>query len=184
MPDVIVRRSPWRGWALAMLAVPFLILAFDFFGDRRIFTWFADFVYQQDGQIEDPVEARDVLWAGLFATIGGGMLVIGLWELLVPVPVLRTRADGLQVRLGHAFARPVTIPWEQIAGLRAGTYVEAGLESPALEMVLRAKAGLPADPWRARWRDAATLVIDADGWEGGVDRIVRAVTDYKAERSL
>ena len=184
MADVIVRRSPWRGWALAMLAVPFLILAFDFFGDRRIFTWFADFVYQQDGQIEDPVEARDVLWASLFATVGGGMLLIGLWELLVPVPVLRTREEGLQLRLGHAFARPVTVPWDQIATLRSSAYVDAGLESPGLEIVVRSREGLPADPWRARWRDHETLVIDADGWEGGVERIVRAVTDFKAARPM
>lgn len=182
MADVIVRRSPWRGWALAMLAVPFLILAFDFFGDRRIFTWFAEFVYQQDGQIEDPVEARDVLWAAIFATVGGGMLVIGLWELLVPVPVLRTRDEGLQLRLGHAFARPVTVPWDQISSLKPGTYADAGLESSGLLMVVRDRTGLPVDPWRARWRDDETLVIDADGWEGGVERIVRAVNDYKTAR--
>lgn len=165
-----------------MLAVPFLILAFDFFGDRRIFTWFAEFVYQLDGQVEDPVEARDVLWAAIFATIGAGMLVIGLWELLVPVPVLRTRADGLQLRLGHAFARPVTVPWDQIATLRPGTYADAGLESSGLEIVVRNRAGLPADPWRARWLDEVTLVIDADGWEGGVERIARAVSEFKTAR--
>lgn len=179
MPDVVVRRSPWRGWALAMLAVPFLVLAFDFFGDRRVFTLFADFVYGLDGQIEDPVEARDVLWAALFATVGGGMLVIGLWELVVPLPVLRTSEAGLLLRLGHAFARPVVIPWERIEKLRPGTYVDAGIESPGLEIMVRSREGLPTDPWRARWRDDVTLVVDTDGWEDHADTIVRAVTEYR-----
>lgn len=165
-----------------MLAVPFLILAFDFFGDRRIFTWFAEFVYREGGQVSDPVEARDVLWAALFATVGGGMLVVGLWELLVPVPVLRTREHGLQLRLGHAFARPVLVPWEQIAGVRPGVYSDAGLESPGLEVVVRDRTGIPADPWRARWQEDDTLVLDADGWEGGVERIVRAVNEFRAAR--
>lgn len=184
MDEVVVRRSPWRGWALAMLAVPFVILAFDFFGDRRIFSWFAEFVYGQGGQVADPVEARDVLWAAVFGTVGGGMLVIGLWELLVPLPVLKTTDTGLQLRLGHAFARPVTLSWENIAGLRPATYDEAGWATPGLEVVVRDRSELPRDPWRARWRSSDTLVIDASGWEGEVDAIVKAVTEYKLGRSV
>lgn len=168
---------------MAMLAVPFVILSFDFFGDRRIFMWFAEFVYGQGGQVADPVEARDVLWAAIFGTVGSGMLVIGLWELLVPIPVLRTRESGLQLRLGHAFARPVTVPWESIAGLRPATYDEVGWATPGIELVVRERGPLPADPWRARWRSVDTLVIDTGGWEGSVDDIVRAVTEYKVARS-
>ncbi len=164
-----------------MLAVPFLILSFDFFGDREIFRWFADFVYGQDGQVQDPVETRDVLWAAIFGTVGAGMLLIGLWELLVPIPVLRTSPEGLRLRLGHAFSRPVTIPWDQVAEFRLDTFSEVGVESPGLEIVLRSKAELPGDPWRARWRDDLTLVVDTDGWEGGLERIVRAVTEYRSE---
>lgn len=166
-----------------MLAVPFVILAFDFFGDRRIFSWFAEFVYGQGGQVADPVEARDVLWAAIFGTVGTGMLVIGLWELLVPIPVLRTRQEGLQLRLGHAFARPALVPWGAIAGLRPATYDEAGWATPGIELVVRDRQDLPDHPWRARWRGADTLIIDTAGWEGEVDDIVRAVTEFKLARS-
>lgn len=161
---VIVRRSGWRAWAVAMLSIPLLVIAVDVLTNRRITDFFRGLLFRPDDtQLFEP---RDVIWVAAMGVVGLVFALWGLRELLAPTPVLSATADGLALRLGGPLSRSTTtIPWDDIDDLGAGTVDDDGDRVPVLWVRVFDKEAIAPAPWGARWVDDRTLAVFAADWE-------------------
>lgn len=175
-PEVVVRRSGWRAWAVAMLSIPALVIAVDVLTRRRLTDLFRELLFRPDDtQLFEP---RDVIWASLLAAVGLAFAIWGLRELLFPTPVFVAEPDGIRLRLGGPFSRALTeIPWDQVDDLGASTVDDDGDSIPVLWIRLLDRRDLPDNPWGARWADDRTLAITASDWDRPPPEVAPAAVD-------
>ncbi|MFO7548149.1 MAG: hypothetical protein R6X29_04660 [Acidimicrobiia bacterium] len=161
---VVVRRSGWRTWWVAILGVPLLVMSADVLTRRRITDSLRGLLFRpEDTQLLEP---RDMIWAAGLGLLGLALVLWGLRELIAPTPVLVADGDGLAVRLGNPFGPgQVRLAWEDVDDLGASTVDDDGEQVPVLWVRVFDRSRLPENPWGARWLDERTLAMYASDWE-------------------
>jgi hypothetical protein len=164
MEPVVVRRSGWRTWWVALLGVPMLVMSADVLTRRRLTDFFRGLLFRpEDTQLLEP---RDTIWAAALGVLGLALVLWGLRELIVPSPVLVAGGDGLSLRLGHPFGSGrVRLAWEDVDDLGASVIDDDAEPVPVLWVRVFDRSSLPANPWGARWLDDHTLALYASDWE-------------------
>lgn len=157
-----VRRQAVRPFLVALAGVPLLAVMYDFLTGSRLLTRFGEIIYRGD---LDAFEARDFIWASVFATVGTLALAWGLRELLFPRRILTIDESGLMVSVSGPFRSPVRVPWTDVDALRVGEMEIDGDVIPTLDLTVLERGLLPGHPWSGRWKGANTLALDTVGWD-------------------
>jgi hypothetical protein len=176
MEPVVVRRSGWHTWWVALLGLPLLVISADVLTRRRITDFFRGLLFRpEDTQLLEP---RDTIWAAALGVLGLALVLWGLRELIVPSPVLVADVDGLALRLGHPFGSgQVRLAWEHVDDLGASVIDDDGEQVPLLWVRVFDRSRLPANPWGARWLDDHTLAVYASDWERASTEVAAAVVE-------
>lgn len=173
--EVTVRRSGLKMWLVALAGVPMIVLGVDVLFRRRLVSAISSVVFNPD----DPqlFEARDVIWAAVLLVLGILLAVFGLKELISPRPVVKADSEGLQLHLGHLFASPVMIPWDEVDDVGAEELNDDGDVISVMWVRVNNPLRMPRHPWGARWLDANTLAILASDWEKDAGWVAEMVAD-------
>lgn len=173
---VVVRRSAFKMWLLAIGAIPLLVISIDVLVNRRIANWLRELVFQpEDTQI---YESRDVIWAWVMLLFAGVLILWGLKELFLPTKVIECREKGLAVKVRGPLRSHDVIPWSNIVDLTAGDIEDEGDVLPLLSIELIGRLDLPDHPWGARWVENRVLGVLAQDWSEGPEEVARRVSDY------
>ena len=163
---VVIRRSPWRALVVALAGVPLVLLVLDYvWGIGGFFDAIIEWSY--GSKDPEPWEPRDDILAALLGVIGGGMVLFGLKELIVPRRVFRADTTGVQVPLSGPFGRRSEIGWTQIEDMSS--------DGEHLQLHLTNAGGIPADPWGAKWDGDRTLRIPTGWWERRPDWVIEQI---------
>ena len=177
--SVVVRRSALRMWLMALGGIPLLIISLDVLIERRITSWLTELMFRpEDIQIFEP---RDVIYAWVMFLFGVFFVVWGLKELFAPTKVLECREDGLALRLGGPLQKADVIPWDVIKDVGGAQVDDDGEIIPLLVVSVFGRAGLPANPWGARWVSELELGIMAQDWGVDPQRVAEQIADYAVE---
>lgn len=150
-------------WLVALAGVPMIVLGVDVLFRRRLISAISSVVFTaNDPQLLEP---RDVIWAVVLLVLGLLLTIFGLKELVSPRPVVMADSDGLHLHLGHLFAGPTTVPWDEIDDVGAEDLNDDGDVVPVMWVRVDNPLRLPRHPWGARWLDDSTLAILASDWE-------------------
>jgi hypothetical protein len=150
-------------WLVALAGVPMIVLGVDVLFRRRLISAISSVVFDpSDPQLLEP---RDVIWAVVLLVLGLLLTVFGLKELISPRPVVMANSQGLHLHLGHLFARPLMVPWDEIDDVGAEDLSDDGDVVPVMWIRVDNPLRMPRHPWGARWLDASTLAILASDWE-------------------
>lgn len=169
-----VGRSTLRTWLISLAGIPAIVVGIDFVSRQRIVAWLTDRIFTSDPQALEP---RDYIWAWALIVVGGVVVLWGLKELFMPVPVLATDDTGLHVRMGGPFRPPVTLPWTSLRDLDAGTLEDDGDELEVLIIQVREGSLLPDNPWAGRRLDDTTVALFTREWEQNAVRVATSVAD-------
>lgn len=162
-------KSAWRVWLFAILGVPFLLIGADLFFERKLIGGFGDLIY---GTEELPAfEPRDTIIAVLFIVGGAVITLWALKELVFPKKVLVADREGIRLAVTGPFRPAVRIPWDALTDIGHEIIDDEGDARP-LVRVETTQAGLPDQPWGARWVGPGELLIDATGWSPPASEIV------------
>jgi len=185
---VVVRRSAFKMWLMAMAGIPLLVISLDVLTNRRITDWLREIIFRpEDTQIYEP---RDVIWAWVMALFAGFIVLWGLKELFFPTKVVECRREGLALKLRGPFRSPDVVPWDEIDDVSGGEVVDDGDRVPVMLLKVLEGADLPEHPWGARWLEDDSLAILSEDWaldaQGAADKIIdyavySAVEDTKAQ---
>jgi hypothetical protein len=160
---VVIRRSAFRMWILALAGVPFVVLAADVLTRRRLTNALREILFRpEDTQIFEP---RDVIWAWVMLVAGGIVVVFGLKELMFPAAVVEANGLGLRLRLSGPFRPSTTVPWDAIDDIGSGSVADEGDRLPVLWVRLDRPELIPPEPWGARWIDERTIALLASDWD-------------------
>ena len=173
MKPVIVRRSAFRMWVLAIIAVPFVLYGADVLLDQRFVGEVLERMHP-DGELPT-TETRDLAWAWVFVIAGGGLALWALKELILPRKLIEGTEDHLTLRLGGPFSAAVGVPWEPIRDIRASRASDDGDVFPVLVVDFApggVPASLPLQPWGARWVESTVLAVSARDWDRTPERFV------------
>jgi len=163
-------------WAIAIGAIPLLIISLDVLTNRRITKWLTDIIFNpSDIQIYEP---RDVIFAWAMFLFSAGVVLWGLKELFLPTKILECRSDGIALKLRGPFRSPDLVLWDELVDVGTGSIADEGESLDALELKLLARGDLPEDPWGARWIDEKTLLILAQDWSKSPQKVVDQVTEF------
>ncbi|HEY7565174.1 MAG TPA: hypothetical protein VIA81_09635 [Acidimicrobiia bacterium] len=173
--QLTVRRSGLRMWLWAISGVPLIVLGVDVLFRRRLINALSSVVFNpNEPQL---IEPRDVIWAVVMLAVGLILTGIGLKELVVPRPVVKADRNGLQLHLGHPFARPVLLPWDEIDDVGAEQLNDEGDVIPVMWVRTDRPDQLPRHPWGARWIDHNTIAILGSDWEMKPRQVAELVAD-------
>lgn len=182
MEPLVVRRSAWTMWVMALGGVPLVVLAVDVLTRRRIVDALRGLLFRpEDTQLLEP---RDVIWAWALLVVGLVFTLWGVKELIAPAVVLRADPTGVAVRLSGPLRPPVHLPWEAIDDVGSGTVDDEGDALPVLWLRLASIDGpahgqwVPHDPWGARWVDGQTIALLAADWERDPTEVAAAITEH------
>lgn len=166
---MLVRRAALRMWLVALAGIPLLVIAADFFLQRRLLGALQEALFPAD----DPqrFEPRDWVWAGALLAAGVGLAGWGLKELIAPRKVLQADDDGLWLSLAGPFRSASYLPWEQVVQVAADQVGEAGTTIPVLVVTVEGRGSLPSDPWGARWKSATELAVSTEDWEVDAEEV-------------
>jgi hypothetical protein len=175
MEPLVVRRSAWGMWAMALGGVPLIVVAVDVLTRRRIVDAVRELLFRpEDTQLLEP---RDVIWAWALLVVGLVFTIWGVKELIAPAVVVRADSSGVAVRLRGPLRPPVLLPWEVIDDVGSGTVDDEGEALPVLWLRLESPEGVPHDPWGARWVDGRTVALLAADWEQNPTEVAAAITE-------
>jgi hypothetical protein len=160
---IIVRRSAFKMWLLAVAGIPLVVMSVDVLFRQRLTGALSALIFPaSEPQL---FEARDKIWAALLLLVGLTFCIWGLIELLAPRPVIEADASGLRILLRGPRRPSVQLSWDQIDDLGAEMLDDDGDRVPALWLRVTVPDLLPANPWGARWIDQNTLAVLAVDWE-------------------
>lgn len=172
---VLVRRSAWRMWGLALAGVPAIVIATDVLTQRRITDALRELLFRpEDTQI---FEARDVIWAWALLVVGVAVTAWGLKELIVPAAVIRADAAGLSLKVAGPFRPAVAIPWDAVDDVGDATVDDDGKVLRVLWVKVFEPALLPDEPWGARLVADDTIAVLADDWERDPSVVAAEIAD-------
>lgn len=175
MKPVVIRRSPWRMWGIALLGMPLGLLAIDVLTQRRMVNALRDALFSpNDTQLLEP---RDVMWAWVMLAVGIGMAMWGLKELIVPTSVVTADADGVGLKLAGPFRPAVVIPWGEIDDIGSATVDDDGDLLSVLWIRVTDPGALPVEPWGARWMADQTIALLAADWDRTAPTAAREMTE-------
>ncbi len=177
---MLVRRAALRMWLVALAGIPLLVIAADFFLQRRLLGALQEALFPAD----DPqrFEPRDWVWAGALLAAGVALAGWGLKELIAPRKVLQTDDEGLWLSLAGPFRPASHLPWEQVVQIAPGRVGEAGTAIPVLVMTVVGRGSLPADPWGARWMSPTELAVSTQDWELGAEEVAAKLEGLRPRR--
>ena len=163
MRPVVIRRSAFRMWTLALAGVPLVVVAVDVLTRRRLTDALREMLFRpEDTQIFEP---RDVIWAWVMLVVGGIVVVFGLKELMFPTTVIEANGQGLRLKLSGPLRPSTTVPWDAIDDIGSGSVADEGDRLPVLWLRLFRPELLPPEPWGARWIDEQTIALLASDWD-------------------
>lgn len=162
-------------WLVALAGVPMIVLGVDVLYRRRLINALSSIVFNpSDPQLLEP---RDIIWAVVLLILGLVLTIFGLKELISPRPVVMADSQGLHLHLGHLFARPLLVPWDEIEDVGAEELNDDGDVIPVMWVQVDNPLRMPRHPWGARWLDANTLAILASDWEKGPRWVAEMVSE-------
>ena len=173
---VVVRRSAVKMWLMAMGAIPLLVISLDVLTTRRITNWLRELVFApEDTQIYEP---RDVIWAWAMFLFAGFLVLWGLKELFLPTKVIECREQGLALKVNGPFRRPSIIPWHLVIQVTGVRLEDEGEALPLLLVEVLSRAGLPDNPWGARWVQERQIGMLAEDWAQDPGIVADKIADY------
>jgi len=183
---LVIRRSAFRMWTLALAGVPFVVLAVDVLTRRRLTNALREIIFRpEDTQIFEP---RDVIWAWVMLVCGGIMVIFGLKELMFPSAVAEANVLGLRLKLSGPFRPASFLTWEDIDDVGSGSVADEGDRLPVVWIRVFDPGLLPDQPWGARWIDDRTVAVLASDWDRSAVRaaeeITRLALDAVASRTV
>jgi len=176
---VVVRRSALKMWLMAMGGLPLLIISLDVLTERRITRWLTDIIFTPENvQIFEP---RDVIFAWAMFLFSAFLVSWGLKELFIPTKVVECTQEGLALRINGPFRRPSLIPWENIRDVGGADIEDDGDVIPLLVLTVFDRAGLPENPWGARWVQERELGVLAADWSEDPQAVAGSIADYAVD---
>jgi hypothetical protein len=173
---VVVRRSALKMWLMAMGGLPLLIISLDVLTERRITRWLTDIIFTPENvQIFEP---RDVIFAWAMFLFSAFLVLWGLKELFIPTKVVECTEEGLSLRINGPFRRPSLIPWKNIRDVGGADIDDDGDVIPLLVLAVFDRAGLPGNPWGARWIQERELGVLAADWSEDPQAVAGNIADY------
>lgn len=173
---LVVRRSAMKMWLMAMGGIPLLIVSLDVLTNRRITNWLRELIFRpEDTQIYEP---RDVIWAWAMALFAGFIVIWGLKELFLPTKVVECTDDGLLLKINGPFRKAALIPWTLVDDVRGVVIEDEDGEVPMLSVKVLGTAGLPDNPWGARWIGERELAMLAQDWAEPAQKIADEIIEY------
>lgn len=162
-------------WLVALAGVPMIVLGVDVLYKRRLINALSSIVFNpSDPQLLEP---RDVIWAVVLLILGLVLTIFGLKELISPRPVVMADSQGLHLHLGHLFAGPLLVPWDEIEDIGAEELNDDGDVIPVMWVRVDNPLRMPRDPWGARWLDSSTLAILGSDWEKDPSWVAEMVSE-------
>lgn len=171
---LIVYRSTLRTWLISLAAIPAVVVGVDILWRQRIVGWITDLVFESDPQTLD---TRDEIWAWAMVLVGGAIVMWGLKELFLPVPVVRTDDEGVHVRMSGPLRPATTLPWFSLHDVDAGTLKADDEEVEVLIIEVKDPALLPDNPWGGRRFDDRTVAMYTTEWDTRTDQVVVTIAD-------
>jgi hypothetical protein len=172
---IVIRRSPWRMWGIALIGMPLGLVALDVLTQRRMANALRDLLFRpEETQLLEP---RDVLWGWVMLAVGLGMAVWGLKELILPTVVVAADADGVGLKVRGPARALTPIPWSVIDDIGSGSVDDEGDSLPVVWIRLVDPGLVPEEPWGARWMDDSTLAILASDWDRSATTAARELTE-------
>ena len=178
---VVVRRSAFLMWFLAVLGVPFVIYGVDLLFQRRLANWLKEWIYQSDAA--PGFETHDLAWAWIFLAVGVVFTGWALKELIAPRSVIVASEDELTMALAGPFARNVSIPWDSVGDVSSAVDTDDRGRHPVLRLQLLDPEVVPSEPWGARWVSDDTLSISANDWDASPQDVVELLTELALSRA-
>lgn len=176
MEPLVIRRSAWRMWLVALLGVPMVVASLDLLTQRRLTDFLRDILFLPDAtQLPEP---REYVWAVALLIAGALACLWGLKELLAPTKVVQGDAAGLRLAVRGPFRSPFAIAWSDIADVGSGTVDDDGDQLPVVWIRTVEPGVMPADGWGGRPIDDRTFAILATDWELDHVKAAEAISGY------
>lgn len=177
--EVVVKRSAFKMWLMAIGGIPLLVLSLDVLTERRITRWLTDLIFRpEDVQIYEP---RDVIWAWVILGFGATFVLWGLKELFIPTRVVECTDDGLAMRLSGPLKGPSLVPWDNIQDVGGDEVLDEGDKIPVLVLSVFDRSDLPSNPWGARWVNEKELAVMAQDWASSPERVAEKIANYAVD---
>ena len=177
--EVVVRRSAFKMWLMAIGGIPLLVISLDILTERRITRWLTDLIFRpEDVQIYEP---RDVIWAWVILLFGATFVLWGLKELFVPTRVVECKDEGLAIRLSGPLKGASLVPWGNIQDVGGDVVLDEGDPIPVLVLSVFDRTDLPSNPWAARWVNERELAVMAQDWADSPDAVAQQIADYAVD---
>ncbi len=162
----VYRRFP-RNWYLALVGAVIVLQ-----GGGVLFGWpptprILELIYP--GKAPPGFESRDLTWAWAFLIVGAVLVVwvVGrvIGWLVGRRPVVRAGPDGLALFLGGPWSSPMSIPWDSVDGISAGSVEGDYGNFPTLRIGVSDPDLSAFRLWGARWTENGVLSIAAGDWK-------------------
>ncbi len=173
---LLVRRSGWKMWLVALAGIPLLVAATDVLTQRRLTDALRGLLFRPDDT--QVFEARDLIWAWVMLAVGILLTGWGLKELLAPTIVVRSDADGLALGVRGPFRAPWVVPWSQVDDIGETTLDDDGVRVPVMWVRVMDPSIVPSSVWNGRRVDDRTVAIFASDWEIPPGDVARRAVEW------
>lgn len=176
MQPLVIRRSAWRMWLVALLGVPMIVVALDLLTQKRLTTQLRELLFLPDAtQLPEP---REYVWAVALLVVGSIACAWGLKELLAPTKVVQGDQAGLRLKILGPWQRPYALAWSEVADVGSGTVADDGDELPVVWIRTVQPGTFPSDGWGGRPIDDYTFALLAADWEIGHVEAAEVISAY------
>ena len=124
-------------------------------------------------------ESRDLAWAWAFLIVGAWLILLTLTRLVGRRPAVRADAGGLILSVGSPLRRPVSLAWDQVGSVAAGTASDDYSTYPTLLVELDDPSLFGFRLWGAAWREDGALSIAAGDWVTDAPEVAERVAELR-----